>query len=54
VHETNIAHLRYEADLLADEITQHINQRINALQRLNGKRSSYDVVDLLHVTQRPK
>ena len=36
VHETNIAHLRYEADLLADEITQHINQRINALQRLNG------------------
>lgn len=36
VHETNIAHLRYEADLLADEITQQINQRINALQRLNG------------------
>lgn len=36
VHETNIAHLRYEADLLADEITQQINQRINALQRLSG------------------
>ena len=33
VHETNIAHLRYEADLLADEITHQINQRINALGR---------------------
>lgn len=36
VHDTNMAHLRYEADLLADEITQQINQRINALERLNG------------------
>ena len=36
VHETNIAHLRYQANLLSDEITQQINQRINALERLNG------------------
>ncbi|NGO89966.1 MAG: diguanylate cyclase, partial [Halomonas sp.] len=36
VHETNMVHLRYEADLLADEITQQVNQRITALQRLNS------------------
>ncbi|WP_311063615.1 diguanylate cyclase [Halomonas sp. DWK9] len=36
VHDTNITHLRYQANLLSDEITQQINQRINALERLNG------------------
>lgn len=36
VHDTNIAHLRYQANLLSDEITQQINQRISALERLNG------------------
>ncbi|MCP1319248.1 diguanylate cyclase [Halomonas sp. 707B3] len=36
VHETNMAHLRYEATLLADEITQQVEQRIDALERLSG------------------
>lgn len=35
VHETNMAHLRYETQLLADELTQQIEQRIQALERLN-------------------
>ena len=40
VHETNIAHLRYEADLLADEITQQVNQRITALELLSSAMGS--------------
>lgn len=36
VHETNMAHLRYETQLLADELTQQIEQRIQALERLSG------------------
>ncbi|KHJ51915.1 diguanylate cyclase [Vreelandella venusta] len=36
VHETNMSHLRYEASLLADEITQQVNQRVHALKRLSS------------------
>lgn len=36
VLETNMAHLRYEARLLADEITQQVELRFDALQRLNN------------------
>lgn len=34
VLETNMAHLRYEARMLADEVTQQVELRIQALQRL--------------------
>ena len=34
VQETNMAHLRYEAALLADEVTQQIDTRFQALERL--------------------
>ncbi len=40
VHETNMAHLRYEADLLSDEITQQVNQRIRALELLSSAMGS--------------
>lgn len=35
VQETNMAHLRYEANLIADEITQQIDHRFQALERLS-------------------
>ncbi|RUR32205.1 diguanylate cyclase [Vreelandella andesensis] len=35
VQETNMAHMRYEADLIADEVTQQIDHRFEALERLN-------------------
>nr|WP_284041620.1 diguanylate cyclase [Halomonas olivaria] len=35
VQETNMAHLRYEAKLLADEVTQQVEQRFQALERLS-------------------
>lgn len=35
LHETNMAHLRYETQLLADEITQQVDQRFQSLERLN-------------------
>lgn len=35
VQETNMAHLRYEANLLADEVTQQIDMRFQALERLS-------------------
>ncbi|MFB9867428.1 diguanylate cyclase [Vreelandella sulfidaeris] len=34
VHATNVSHLRYEATLLADEVTQEVVMRIQALERL--------------------
>lgn len=34
VHDTNMSHLRYEATLLADEVTQQIKLRFQALERL--------------------
>ncbi|WP_422822654.1 diguanylate cyclase [Vreelandella neptunia] len=34
VHDTNMSHLRYEATLLADEVTQQIDMRFQALERL--------------------
>ncbi|MCL5425683.1 MAG: diguanylate cyclase, partial [Gammaproteobacteria bacterium] len=34
VHETNMSHLRYEATLLADEVTQQVELRFQALERL--------------------
>lgn len=36
VQETNLAHLRYEADIIADEITQQIDHRFQALERLSN------------------
>ena len=36
VHETNMSHLRYEASLLAGEITQQVELRIQALERLDA------------------
>ncbi|WP_433923945.1 sensor domain-containing diguanylate cyclase [Vreelandella sp. 21] len=35
VQQTNMAHLRYEADLIADEVTQQIDLRFQALERLS-------------------
>ncbi len=35
VHETNMAHLRYEADIIADEITKQMDHRFEALARLS-------------------
>ena len=35
VQETNMVHLRYEATLLADEVTQQIESRFQALKRLD-------------------
>ncbi|MBT2787341.1 diguanylate cyclase [Halomonas sp. ISL-106] len=35
VQETNMSHLRYEATLLADEVTQQIDMRFQALERLS-------------------
>lgn len=32
VHDTNMSHLRYEATLLADEVTQQIELRFQALE----------------------
>ena len=34
VQETNMAHLRYEATLLADEVSQQVELRFQALERL--------------------
>ncbi|XKG79792.1 diguanylate cyclase [Vreelandella aquamarina] len=36
VHETTMSHLRYEASLLAEEITEQVERRINALERFNS------------------
>ncbi|OZT73106.1 sensor domain-containing diguanylate cyclase [Vreelandella boliviensis] len=36
VQETNMSHLRYEATLLADEVTQQVEMRFQALERLAG------------------
>lgn len=36
LNETNITHLNYEAQMLAGEITQQIEQRIQALERLSN------------------
>ncbi|MBT2801138.1 diguanylate cyclase [Halomonas sp. ISL-56] len=35
VQDTNMSHLRYEATLLADEVTQQIDMRFQALERLS-------------------
>ncbi|MDQ7733369.1 diguanylate cyclase [Halomonas sp. SpR1] len=35
VQETNMSHLRYEATMLADEVTQQIDMRFQALERLS-------------------
>ncbi|KPQ22474.1 PAS domain S-box-containing protein/diguanylate cyclase (GGDEF) domain-containing protein [Halomonas sp. HL-93] len=35
VKATNMAHLRYESTLLADEVTEQVDARIDALSRLN-------------------
>ncbi|MGP5019353.1 diguanylate cyclase, partial [Vreelandella alkaliphila] len=35
VQEANMAHMRYEADLIADEVTQQIDHRFQALERLS-------------------
>lgn len=35
VQDTNMSHLRYEATLLADELTQQIDMRFQALERLS-------------------
>ncbi|WP_417861562.1 diguanylate cyclase [Vreelandella venusta] len=45
VQEANMAHMRYEADLIADEVTQQIDHRIQALERLN---------DILGMTNDPE
>ena len=42
VHEANMSHLRYEATLLADEVTQQVEQRFQALERLSGMISATD------------
>ncbi|WP_346799292.1 diguanylate cyclase [Halomonas sp. Bachu 37] len=34
VHETNLAHLRYESTLVADEVTQQMENRIRAMEQL--------------------
>ncbi|MDW0359778.1 diguanylate cyclase [Halomonas venusta] len=45
VQEANMAHMRYEADLIADEVTQQIDHHIQALERLN---------DILGMTNDPE
>lgn len=35
LQESNVTHLRYEANMLADEITQQVENRIEALERLS-------------------
>ena len=45
VHETNMSHLRYEATLLADEVTQQIELRFDALRRLNEMIGATDDTD---------
>ncbi|MFG6668716.1 diguanylate cyclase domain-containing protein [Halomonas sp. HNIBRBA4712] len=35
LHDANVAHLRYEATLIADELIQQVDTRIEALERLN-------------------
>lgn len=42
VHDTNMSHLRYEATLLADEVTQQIELRFQALERLRETIGSTD------------
>jgi len=42
VQETNMSHLRYEATLLADEVTQQVEMRFQALERLRGKIGATD------------
>lgn len=36
VQETNLSHLRYEATLLADEVSQQVEIRFQALERLRS------------------
>ncbi len=36
VDEVNLAHLRYESSLIADDLTAQLNRRFGALQRLEG------------------
>ena len=45
VHETNMSHLRYEATLLADELTQQIEMRFQALERLREMIGATDDTD---------
>ncbi|OJA07285.1 diguanylate cyclase [Halomonas sp. QHL1] len=42
VQETNMSHLRYEATLLADEVTQQVELRFQALERLRGRIGATD------------
>ncbi len=35
LHDANVTHLRYEANLVSDELTQQVENRIDALQRLS-------------------
>ncbi len=42
VQETNMSHLRYEATLLADEVTQQVELRFQALERLQRKIGATD------------
>lgn len=48
VQETNMSHLRYEATLLADEVTQQIEQRFHALSRLEEMIGTNDDSDWLN------
>lgn len=45
VQETNMSHLRYEATLLADEVTQQIELRFEALERLREMIGETDDAD---------
>lgn len=50
LHEANMAHLRYETQLLADEITQQIEHRFQALERLNQSLDANEDPDALRAT----
>lgn len=50
VLDTNIAHLRYETQLLADEMTQQVNQRFLALERLERLLDEQDDAALINTT----
>lgn len=47
LYETNMEHLRYETNLLADEITHQVDQRFQALERLNQLLATNEDIDAL-------
>lgn len=52
VHNTNMAHLNYEVTLLADEVTQQVEARFQALERIRASIGDNNDAEWLHAQLR--